>query len=62
VLLKRQRNTIAARKYCQKKLDRIDELEKALKETLEERDQLKLRLVKQEAETNALKELMKMKE
>jgi hypothetical protein len=60
VVLKRQRNTIAARKYRQKRLDRISELEVALENVTRERDDLKLRLARQEAETAALKEMMRM--
>lgn len=60
VVLKRQRNTIAARKYRQKRLDRITELEVALESVTRERDDLKLRLARQEAETAALKEMMRM--
>lgn len=60
VILKRQRNTIAARKYRQKRLDRIQELEDALESVTRERDDLKLRLARQEAETAALKEMMRM--
>ncbi|KAG6353322.1 hypothetical protein INS49_007494 [Diaporthe citri] len=60
VVLKRQRNTIAARKYRQKRLDRIQELEDALEGVTRERDDLKLRLARQEAETAALKEMMRM--
>ena len=60
-VLKRQRNTIAARKYRQKRLDRITELEDALKGMTQERDDLRLRLARQEAETAALKEMMRMK-
>lgn len=60
VVLKRQRNTIAARKYRQKRLDRIQELEDALESVTRERDDLKLRLARQEAETAALKEMMRM--
>lgn len=60
VLLRRERNTIAARKYRQKKFDRIDELEKLLESALQERDDLKLRLARQEAETEALKRVMEM--
>lgn len=61
VVVKRQRNTIAARKYRQKRLDRIQELEDALKAVTGERDELKLRLARQEAETAALREMMQMK-
>lgn len=60
VILRRERNTIAARKYRQKKFDRIDELEKLLEAALQERDDLKLRLARQEAETDALKRVMEM--
>lgn len=61
VVLKRQRNTIAARKYRQKRLDRIKELEDALAGVTAERDDLRLRLARQEAETAALREMMQMK-
>ncbi|KAK2021950.1 hypothetical protein LX32DRAFT_603747 [Colletotrichum zoysiae] len=57
-ILRRQRNTIAARKYRQKKVDRIDELESLLKEMTRERDDLRIRLARQEAETEALKRIM----
>lgn len=61
VVLKRQRNTIAARKYRQKRLDRIKELEDALEAMTQERDELRLKLARQEAETAALREMMQMK-
>lgn len=61
VVVKRQRNTIAARKYRQKRLDRIQELEDALKAVTGERDELRLKLARQEAETAALREMMQMK-
>lgn len=61
VVLKRQRNTIAARKYRQKRLDRIKELEDALEAMTQERDELRLNLARQEAETAALREMMQMK-
>lgn len=61
VVVKRQRNTIAARKYRQKRLDRIQELEDALKAMTGERDDLRLNLARQEAETAALREMMQMK-
>ncbi|KAF3765250.1 hypothetical protein M406DRAFT_356895 [Cryphonectria parasitica EP155] len=60
VVLKRQRNTIAARKYRQKRIDRIKELEDALEDMTKDRDDLRLRLARQEAETAALKEMMHM--
>ncbi|KAM0815445.1 putative BZIP domain-containing protein [Seiridium cardinale] len=59
--LKRQRNNVAARKYRQKKIDRISELEGELKEVKDERDDLRVRLARQEAEVAALKSLFKMK-
>ncbi|OLN86554.1 hypothetical protein CCHL11_08520 [Colletotrichum chlorophyti] len=58
-LLRRQRNTIAARKYRQKKFDRIAELEKMLEDMTKERDDLRIRLARQEAETEALKNIMR---
>lgn len=60
IVIKRQRNTIAARKYRQKRLDRIKELEDALEAMTKERDDYRLKLARQEAETAALKEMMQM--
>ncbi|KAI3547426.1 BZIP transcription factor JlbA/IDI-4 [Colletotrichum abscissum] len=57
--IKRQRNTVAARRYRQKGRDRITELESALKVVEEERDRLKLQLARREAEVDALREIMK---
>lgn len=54
---RRRRNNIAAAKYRQKKVDRIAELEAALAEVSQERDDLKLRLVKQDAEIEVLRRL-----
>ncbi|KAI0533195.1 hypothetical protein GGR58DRAFT_487597 [Xylaria digitata] len=59
--LKRQRNNVAARKYRQKRIDRINELESELEEVKQERDDLKLRLARQEAETAALRSMLQMK-
>lgn len=56
--IKRQRNTLAARKYRQKRLDRIAELEKALEDMTGDRDDLKLKLVRREAEVDALREML----
>ena len=58
LIRKRQRNTLAARKYRQKRLDRICELENALQDVTRERDDLKLQLARQEAETAALGAMM----
>ena len=52
---KRQRNNAAARKYRQKFVERIAELEKALAEVSAERDQLKLKLVRSDAEVEVLR-------
>ncbi|KAI9037542.1 bZIP transcription factor [Aspergillus affinis] len=57
-LLKRERNTIAARKYRQKKIERIEQLEKALEKMTKERDELKLRLASKEAEADLLKSIV----
>ncbi|ORY56959.1 uncharacterized protein BCR38DRAFT_306620, partial [Pseudomassariella vexata] len=59
--LKRQRNNVAARKYRQKKIDRISELEDELNDIKKERDELRIRLARQEAETAALKSMFKLK-
>ncbi|KAH6609128.1 gaf domain nucleotide-binding [Trichoderma cornu-damae] len=56
--IKRQRNTMAARKYRQKRLDRIADLERALSEMTGERDDLKLKLARREAEVEALREML----
>ncbi|TDZ54490.1 hypothetical protein CTRI78_v006295 [Colletotrichum trifolii] len=55
---KRQRNTIAARRYRQKWRDRITELESMLGNVVEERDGLKLKLARKEAEVDALREML----
>lgn len=59
--LKRHRNTLAARKYRQKRLDRIKELEDALEDMTKDRDELRIKLARQEAETEALKSMMKLR-
>lgn len=56
--IKRQRNTMAARKYRQKRLDRITDLERALNDMTRERDELKLKLARREAEVEALREML----
>ncbi|TFB02920.1 hypothetical protein CCMA1212_005290 [Trichoderma ghanense] len=56
--IKRQRNTMAARKYRQKRLDRIADLERALSDMAGERDELKLKLARREAEVEALREVL----
>ncbi|KAF5020277.1 hypothetical protein F66182_7699 [Fusarium sp. NRRL 66182] len=56
--LKRQRNTLAARKYRQKRLDRITELENALAAMTGERDDMRLQLARREAEVDALRDML----
>jgi hypothetical protein len=55
---KRQRNTEAARRYRQRKVDRLTELEEALASMTQERDDLKLKLAKSEAEADVLRSLV----
>ena len=54
---RRERNSISARKYRQKRLDRIDELERALATTEKERDTLKLQLECWKTKAELLQEL-----
>lgn len=61
VTLKRQRNTLAARKYRQKRIDRIAELEDAVNKLKAEKDELRIKLARQEAETAALREMLRAK-
>ncbi|KAK4157422.1 hypothetical protein C8A00DRAFT_29709 [Chaetomidium leptoderma] len=58
---RRYRNNIAAKRYRQKKIDRIEELEDVVKNVTQERDDLRIRLARQEAEVAALREMLKMK-
>ncbi|KAE8377636.1 hypothetical protein BDV26DRAFT_263107 [Aspergillus bertholletiae] len=57
--IKRQRNTIAARRYRQKGRNRIAELESALRDMEHERNELRLQLARREAEVAALKEMLR---
>ncbi|KAK7518346.1 uncharacterized protein IWZ02DRAFT_434704 [Phyllosticta citriasiana] len=52
---KRKRNSIAARKCRQKKLDRIEALEQALAAMTAERDELRVRMARMEGEMEGLK-------
>ncbi|KAL1386328.1 hypothetical protein HDK64DRAFT_275152 [Phyllosticta capitalensis] len=52
---KRARNSVAARKCRQKKLDRIDMLEQALAAMTAERDELRVRMARMEGEMMGLK-------
>ncbi|KAK5112841.1 hypothetical protein LTR85_011068 [Meristemomyces frigidus] len=55
---KRERNTEAARRYRQRKVDRTSELEEALAEVKKERDELRLKLARAEAEADVLRSLV----
>ncbi|KAI7341710.1 hypothetical protein KC354_g16932 [Hortaea werneckii] len=56
---KRQRNTEAARRYRQRKVDRTAELEEALAAMSKERDELRLRLARSEAEAEVLSRMVR---
>jgi cell division protein FtsB len=56
---KRQLNTLAARRYRQRRVDRMNELEAELEKVKQERDELKMRVSKLEGETEALRGLLK---
>ncbi|MCJ1394009.1 hypothetical protein MMC18_006886 [Xylographa bjoerkii] len=56
---KRKANTLAARRYRQKHLDKLAELESALKATQLERDGLKVQVAKLRGENQALKGLVR---
>ncbi|PLB52414.1 hypothetical protein P170DRAFT_423289 [Aspergillus steynii IBT 23096] len=55
---KRQLNTMAARRYRQRRVDQVTQLEAELKKVKEERDALKMRVSKLEGETDALRSLV----
>lgn len=55
---KRQRNTEAARRYRQRKVDQVSVLEEALASITKERDELKLKLARSEAEADVLRGLV----
>lgn len=52
---KRQRNTEAARRYRQRKVDKVTELEEALQSMTQQRDELRLKLARAEAEADVLR-------
>lgn len=58
---KRSANTLAARRYRQKRLDQVAELETALKEAQRERDEFKNQMLKLQGETELLKDLLRQK-
>ncbi|KAG6041511.1 hypothetical protein E4U41_003814 [Claviceps citrina] len=59
--IRRQRNTMAARKYRQKRLDHISFLEETVDKVTGERNELKLQLARREAEVDALREMLSKK-
>lgn len=56
-VMKRTRNTLAARRYRQRRVDQMSDLEAVLKETQTERDALKVRVARLEGELEALRGL-----
>jgi hypothetical protein len=58
---KRERNTEAARRYRQRRQDRLEELEEALAAMTKDRDNLRIKLARSEAETDILRGLMAKK-
>ena len=56
-ITKRKLNTLAARRYRQKRIDQVSGLEVALKETEEERDALKIQVARLQGELEALRGL-----
>jgi hypothetical protein len=56
---KRTLNTLAARRYRQRRVDQMADLEGVLKATQSERDELKVRVARVEGELAALKALLK---
>ncbi|PWY85925.1 hypothetical protein BO70DRAFT_395058 [Aspergillus heteromorphus CBS 117.55] len=59
---KRELNTLAARRYRQRRLDRMSELEAELEAVKRERDELKMRVSKLEGETDALRSMVKVQD
>ncbi|ORY09514.1 putative bZIP transcription factor JlbA, partial [Clohesyomyces aquaticus] len=58
---KRRQNTLAARRYRQKRVDQVTTLESALKETQSDRDALKIRVARLEGEVETLRQLLSSK-
>ena len=58
---KRRQNTLAARRYRQKRVDQMSGLEAELKEAKAERDEWKVRCAKLEGEVEALRALLRSK-
>lgn len=58
---KRRRNTMAARRFRQRKQDHVEDLESQLAKVSKERDDLRLQVAKWEGEVMALRKLLEMK-
>jgi len=58
-VVKRQQNTQAARRYRQKKLDKMDSLEAELRLVQRERDELRVQVARLQGETETLRGLLK---
>ena len=56
---KRKANTLAARRYRQNRLNKVAELDSALKATQLERDALKVQVAKLQGETQVLRDLVR---
>ncbi|KAF2705677.1 hypothetical protein K504DRAFT_387599, partial [Pleomassaria siparia CBS 279.74] len=56
---KRKQNTLAARRYRQKRVDQMSTLETELKDTQSERDALKVRVARLEGEVETLRQLLR---
>jgi hypothetical protein len=56
---RRTKNTLAARRYRQKRVDQVNDLELALKNTQMERDALKVRVARLEGEAEALGQMLR---
>jgi hypothetical protein len=56
---KRKQNTLAARRYRQKRVDQMNSLESTLNEVKSERDTLKVRVARLEGEVEVLRQLLR---
>lgn len=61
IVEKRRRNTMAARRFRQRKQDHVSDLQSQLSKVTQERDDLKLQVAKWEGEVMALRKLLEMK-
>lgn len=58
---KRIKNTQAARRYRQRRVDQVNDLELALKEMQKERDELKVRVARLEGEAEVMRQLLRVR-